>query len=360
MARPGSLYPLGYLLALSPPALFVGGLAMHWPYLLFVVLFGIAPLTRALLGNIPEEPGEWPEWVTTWLDRLPMLASAVYVLALGSVLVMVHRLPPSSLGDWVGLGLSLWTCLFCAIPVAHELIHRRGFERAVGNALAGVTGYPELEGEHIRHHSVSGVVELPEWPRLNDSMWSYVWRRIPHAMHSAWQHHLTLRRSRTHRSHLYLGLTVMAATAGLFALAAGAAGVALYLLVALGVRFTVHAVNFMQHWGLGSDNVEDGSDRRYGWECRCVLQGWMMLNIALHHSHHQHSTAPYYRLVPAASSPRLPAGYALLLIIGMVPPLWRKLMVPALAVWKENPAHQIEPGGLRIICISLPRERQPA
>ena len=42
---------------------------MHWPYLLFVVMFGIAPLTRALLGNIPEEPGEWPEWVTTWLDR---------------------------------------------------------------------------------------------------------------------------------------------------------------------------------------------------------------------------------------------------------------------------------------------------
>lgn len=352
MAQPTLVYAFGYLLALVPPALLIGGIIAGMPYLLFALLFGMAPLTRAFLGNIPEEPGDWPEWLTTFLDRLPSCLAVVHFSAISVSILLIVQYPPISVGSWIGLGLSIWSSMLCAIPVAHELTHRRGFDKSLGSALAGLAGYPELEGEHVRHHSVSGIVEQPEWPRLHESVWSYVGRRIPHAMRSAWNHHLALRNSPS-GSRFPLSIAVMLTTSGLFAVAAGAAGVATYLCVALGIHFAVQAINYIQHWGLGMDNVPNAEEGRYGWECRCQLQGWMMLNIALHHSHHQNSGTPYYRLTPHRNSARLPGSYIPLLFVSMVPSLWRKLMTPVVETWKINPALQLEPSGYRIICLPV-------
>jgi alkane 1-monooxygenase len=133
----------------------------------------------------------------------------------------------------------------------------------------------------------------------------------------------------------------------------GAAGAAVYAAAAIGIHFAVHAINYMQHWGLGTDSVAGADEGRFGWECRCKLQGWVMLNIALHHSHHKSSVTPYYRLTPDQGSARLPGSYVPMLFISMVPPLWRKLMVPALTTWKADPSLQREPSGRRIVCLPI-------
>ena len=97
--------------------------------------------------------------------------------------------------------------------------------------------------------------------------------------------------------------------------------------------------------------VSGADEGRFAWEDRCQFQVWLMLHLALHHAHHQTSSLPYYRLAPHPASPRLPAGYVLLLFASFIPAVWRWLMVPALENWKRDPMSQIEPNRWRLVCL---------
>ena len=114
---------------------------------------------------------------------------------------------------------------------------------------------------------------------------------------------------------LRLATAITSATAALFALGAGWGGLALYLGVALGVWFGVQLINYIQHWGLGDDHLGRSALHGYGWEDDCRLQAWTTLSLSLHNAHHQRSRLPYYRVSLAPDSPRLPAGYGLLMVL---------------------------------------------
>ena len=165
-------------------------------------------------------------------------------------------------------------------------------------------------------------------------------RRTVRVVRSAREHNAILaarKRLPPARGGLPEALAATAATATAMTMAAGAAGLLLYACVVAGVHFGVQAVTYLQHWGLGVDSVDDAAEGRYAWEDRCQFQVWLMLHLALHHAHHQNSGVPYYRLAPHKASPRLPAGYVLLLFASFIPPLWRWLMLPALENWKRPP-----------------------
>ncbi|GAB3759121.1 alkane 1-monooxygenase [Ramlibacter monticola] len=351
---------LGYLAVFLPFALLFAGLSLGIPYLAAAVVFGAGPLLRLVLGNASSELPEWGERTATLLDRLPTLYAMAFPFLLAGVAVELYRHPPAGVAGWIGLGLSLWTCLFFAVVVAHELIHGSPRRRRLGWLLAGAAGYPLLAHEHLSHHATSGNVHLAEWPRRTESVWSFAARRSVRIVRSAIEYNAILA-ARGRRSAVHGGLIeAIAATLGTvlaFALAAGFAGLALILCVAAGVHFGVQAVTYLQHWGLGVDSVDDADERRYAWEDRCQFQVWLMLHLALHHAHHQNSSVPYYRLAPHPGSPRLPAGYVVLLLASFVPPLWRWLMIPALENWKRDPLAQVEPVRWRLVC--LPANYEP-
>lgn len=68
---------------------------------------------------------------------------------------------------------------------------------------------------------------------------------------------------------------------------------------------------------------------------------------------------PYYRLDLSPDSPRLPAGYVLLMFASLVTPLWLAMMRPALERWLLEPASPLS-AGRRITCFGLDRSRKPA
>ncbi len=345
---------LGYLAIFLPFALLIVGQAIGAPYLATAVIFGLGPLSRPLLGNVSDDLPEWDERTATFLDRLPVAYAAAFPLLLGWVLIDIAAHPPAQVQTWIWLGLSLWTCLFFAVVVAHELIHQGGHRRRIGWLLAGAAGYPLLAHEHLPHHSTSGNVDLAEWPRRDESLWAFVARRTRRAIRSAAEHNAILA-ARRGRIAVHGGLpeaiTATIIVAVTFAWAAGLAGLALYLCVAAGVHFGVQAITYLQHWGLGVDSVEGADEGRFAWEDRCQFQVWLMMHLALHHAHHQRSSTPYYRLAPHPRSPRLPAGYVLLLFASFFPPLWRWLMTPALESWKHNPDAHVEPVRWRLVCL---------
>lgn len=344
----------GYLVVFAPYALFLLGQYAGVPYVAFVAVFGVGPFLRIGLGNLPEEAPEWDERLSVWLERLPM----IYGLAMPALFLASLRAldfsPTVSVFHLLLSGLSLWTCNFFAVVVAHELIHRPGLRRRVGGIVAGLAGYPWLGHEHLMHHSTSGNVELAEWPRLDESVWAFAARRTRRVVCSSLEHNAAAAmRSRlsVHRGGLLAACTATVVAATAFSLVGGLRGLVFYFCVCGAVHFGVQAVTYLQHWGLGTDSVTDAQEGRYAWEDRCRFQGWLMLHLALHQSHHQRSSVPYYLISVDPRSPRLPAGYVVLLLASFVPPLWRWLMEPALENWKVDPAAHVEPARWRLICL---------
>jgi alkane 1-monooxygenase len=330
----------GYLAIFAPFALLIAGQSIGAPYLAAAVIFGAGPFLRLALGNAPKELPDWSERTTTFLDRLPAFYALSFPFLLGWVLMDIRLHRPPGVGSWIGLGLSLWTCLFFAVVVAHELTHGESpRRRRLGWLLAGAAGYPLLAHEHLSHHATSGNVDLAEWPRKSESVWSFTARRSVRIFRSAGEYNAILA-ARSRRSAIHGGLAealaAAAATGLAFTLAGGLAGAALFLCVAVGVHFGVQAVTYLQHWGLGVDSIHDADEWRYAWEDRCQFQVWLMLHLAFHHAHHQNSSLPYYRLTPHPESPRLPAGYVLLLLAHVEPVRWRLVCLPAAYVPRQG------------------------
>jgi alkane 1-monooxygenase len=345
----------GFLFVLVPPALLFASVASHQFGLAFIVLFGGSPFLRMVYGDASCHAPQWSEPVATALDRLPQAYAVAVVGCVAATLARVAGAAPTG-WQWPMFGLSLWTVFIFGSCAAHELLHRRSAgSRWLGRIVAGVIGYPVLEHEHRAHHATSGRVDVPEWPRRDENMWAFSWRRLKHVPVTAWEGNIAAaqRAGRRHAGGLGLAVAAMLATAGAFTLALGARGLVLYLGVAIAVSWAIQAITYVQHWGLGRDSVPHADTDHLGWEDGCRFQRWLTLGISYHQAHHQASNVPFYRQSIRPGSPRMPAGYLVLLIASMVPAVWRRWMLPALELWMQSPDAQPAPGR-RLACISRP------
>ena len=148
-----------------------------------------------------------------------------------------------------------------------------------------------------------------------------------------------------------LSFAVTAASWALFTLSMGATGFVMYLGLVAGVAFGIQLINYLQHWGLGDDSIADADLRNLAWEDDCLFQAFITLHLSFHQSHHQSSRLPYYRVELAADSPKLPAGYVLLMLVCLFPRWWFRIMLPVLAHWKRQP--ECSPAaGRRLTCFA--------
>jgi alkane 1-monooxygenase len=300
---------------------------------------------------------EWPEAVATFLDRLPVVYAALLPAA---VLIGLAWAEPFESGpaSFAGFSLSLWMTLLFGTCVCHELIHRRDRKQALlGHLLAGFCGYHALGAEHLAHHARPGDTRRAEYPRKGESVWSFAVRRTMRVSRElfgraapVWSRQTSTPTSRGIR--LALAATVL--TWASFAVIGGISGACLYLVEIAGVMFGIQLITYIQHWGLGDDAIADRVSYGRGWEDDCRFQAWVTLGISLHDQHHRDSRRPYYRIDLSPDSPRLPAGYVLLMFASLVPAIWRRVMTPAFQHWLATPASPVS-AGRRLTCFGLHR-----
>ena len=345
----------GYLSIFIVPALLAIGVSLHSPSLAFGVVMLLLPLSRAVFGTV-SKPVVWHESIATALERLPLLYAAALTIAIAYVIqhLMLHGF--ESAAHAVGLGLSLWMTMLLSTCVSHELVHRRnGWHSMIGHCLAGLVGYPVLAQEHLAHHARSGDTEATAWPRVDESVWQFALRRAKRIFADAYGLGSAFWNPRARGRSiqlLRLATAVSVASAALFIGAAGWGGLTLYAFTAVAVWFGVQLINYIQHWGLGDDRLGSKAQHGYGWEDDCLWQAWVTLSISLHNGHHQQSRLPYYRVQLTPDSPRLPAGYVVLMVLCLFPTLWFRLMRPVLEHWESNPGNPRSPGR-RLTCFSL-------
>lgn len=344
----------GYLGVFLVPTLVVVGAAFASPFLAAGTVMLLFPFGRLVFGDHRACPTLWDERVATALDRLPVVYG---IVLFGVVLWLAVRFDEHtrSAVDAIGTWSGLWVMMLFATCPAHELIHRRSKGDArFGRWIAGVAGYPILGHEHLAHHARSGDTEAAEWPRVSESVWQFSGRRLCIVARHAFERDKAAR-ARLGNDRVGGGLIEPAlltlATLTLFTIAGGLPGFLVYLGTIAGVTFGVQVITYLQHWGLGTDNVANAGTQRLAWEDGCRFQAWLTLHLSFHQAHHRSSGTTYYRLDLCPGSPRQPAGYVVLMVLSLIPPLWRRLMLPVLERWKNAPAESASPGR-RLSCFT--------
>lgn len=355
------LSALGYLSIFIAPALLVVALSFDEPLLVVGTVLLLFPLARLLFGSFDDKSPDWSERCSRFLNVLPYCYAATITLIVISFLVVQAR-RDLGWGDMVAWAVALWLTFVFGTCVAHALLHNADRRvRALGHALSGVLGYPILGYEHNRHHRLAGNTNAAEWPRAGESLWGFAARRAPKVIgESLGLHGLALRGD--HRSPvvhgLRIGISATAATWLLFVITLGWTGAFMYGAVVILVGFSIQLVTYMQHWGLGDDEIPDARRKQWGWEDDCRFQGWITMSLSIHLAHHRDSHRPYYLLRLERNSPRMPAGYVLLMFAAFMPPVWRRVMAPALEYWKSHPTDPPS-AGRNITCAAVYRNVRP-
>lgn len=335
-----------WLWALAVPVLPFAGWALnvalgtqHGWWLPALVLYGLLPLADLVFGEDPHNPAvsELAELAADGFYRGILFAWLPLHLAALALGCWAFVQPGLDWFDAMGLIVSMGLVTGGGINVGHELGHKRDRVAQWGARLALAPAmYGHFLVEHNRgHHVRVATPEDPASARLGESFWAFLPRTLSGSLRSAWR----LERLRLGNfgkrvwrldNEVLLGaglsLLLFAALAGVF----GAWAWLFLLGQALYGACTLEAVNYIEHYGLRRQRLADGRYERctpqHSWNSNRRLSNLVLFHLQRHADHHAHPLRPYQTLRHFDDAPQLPAGYAALVPLAWLPPLWFRLM----------------------------------
>ena len=314
------------------------GLGVFWfygPILVFVIF----PLLDVAIGMDAENP---PDSIIKWLeqDRYYRWCTYIFIPVQYAGLVFACWLWAEgglSTVNSIGLALTMAMVSGIAINTAHELGHKRAnVERWLSKIALAQSGYGHFFIEHNRgHHVRVATPEDPASARLGESFWAFLPRTVAGSFRSAWGLERT-RLGRMGRSPWSIHndiLNAWAMTIVLFAALVAVFGwvVLPYLLIQAVFGFSLlEVVNYLEHYGLLRQRREDGRYERcrpeHSWNSNNVASNVLLYHLQRHSDHHANPTRRYQALRHVDEAPQLPTGYAGMILVAWVPPLWRRVM----------------------------------
>jgi alkane 1-monooxygenase len=184
-------------------------------------------------------------------------------------------------------------------------------------------------------------VATPEDPassRLGENFYTFWPRTVSGSLKSAWRlEKKRYARKDTHPFHL--GNEVINAwlmSIGLFGVIIALFGwqTLPYLVLQAVIGFSLlEVVNFLEHYGMCRQKVGPEGKQRYervnpshSWNSNNIATNVILYHLQRHSDHHANPTRRYQALRDFKESPALPTGYAGMIILAVIPPLWRKVM----------------------------------
>lgn len=337
-----------YFLGFVVPILFVLGLraGAWWTATGVVALFVVIPILEVALGRRTDNERvddardriafDLPLFL--WISvQLVLIAWAIDTIVDAPWTAAQHVLAIVSLGAITG-GLG--------ITVAHELMHRTSaVHRALAEVLMSSVAYPHFLIEHVHGHHRNVATPLdPASSRLGEGLWAFLPRTLVGGLRSAWRIEADrlrrLGRGRWHASNRMLRYAaVQVAIAATVASVWGLAGLAVWGGQAAVAIVLLEIVNYVEHYGLARASIDGRYERVqpwHSWNASHRLTNWLLFNLQRHSDHHFLASRPYDRLRHYDDVPQLPAGYATMVLVALVPPLWRRVMDPRVLAWRAR------------------------
>jgi alkane 1-monooxygenase len=337
-------FTLVYLLAATLlVGMWLGGAATSLtPFVVFVVL----PLADRAVGHDTSLAA--PEGsANPWFDRvLRAWVPAQLALLLAVLHHVTHR--PLAWYEWAGILASTALVIGAVgITVAHELMHRKApADRALAEALMLMASYPHFCIEHVLgHHRNVGTPLDPATSRLGESLYAFYPRVVWGSLRSAI--HLERERIRKRgipwydpRNRLLRYAVELAVGYAAVALLFGWVGLAFYVAQGVLAATLLEMINYVEHYGLARRRAGDRWETvqpRHSWNANNRVSNWWLFNLQRHADHHAYAARPYWQLRAVEDGPQLPASYPVMVLLALVPPLWRRVMDPRAAAQDVRP-----------------------
>jgi len=316
------------------------GLEVFW-WLGPIWILALVPILDTVLGTDASNPPDWAvpqleaDRYYRWLTYLYLPLQ--YLGLLWAARLAVH----GGLSAWsqLGLALTVGTVAGIGINTAHELGHKRDrLERRLSKVALAQTGYGHFYVEHNRgHHSRVSTPDDPASARLGESFWRFLPRTVAGSARSAWELAAAAQRRRGRRvwSPRNDVLNAWALSALLFGGLVAWLGVGVIPFLAVQATFgfaLLEVVNYIEHYGLLRQRVANGRYERcrpgHSWNSNNLASNLVLYHLERHSDHHANPTRRYQSLRNFDDAPQLPSGYALMICLAIVPPLWRRVMDP--------------------------------
>ncbi len=316
------------------------GLGVMWWYGPLLV-FGIVPFLDHAIGKDSTNP---PDSVIKVLEEDRYYRWCIYLFIPLQYAALVFACWMWSSGDLSfaeSLGLAVTVAMVggIAINTAHELGHKReSHERWPSKVALAQTGYGHFFIEHNRgHHARVATPEDPASARLGESFWEFLPRTVAGSLRSA-LHLERVRLDRVGKPFLSIHNDVFNAWAMSLALFGGLIAafgleVAPWLAVQAVIGFSLlEVVNYIEHYGLLRQLREDGRYERcrpeHSWNSDNVASNVFLYHLQRHSDHHANPIRRYQALRHYEDLPELPSGYATMITLALVTPVWRRVMDP--------------------------------
>jgi alkane 1-monooxygenase len=333
--------------------------ALLWigPLLLFVVL----PLLDLRFGPDGQNP---PDEVMEQLENdkyyryctyafIPVQFASVvfgaYLFTADNLSWLGYDGPLGWIGK-VGVALSVGVLGGVGINTAHEMGHKKdSLERWLSKVTLAQTFYGHFFIEHNRgHHVRVATPEDPASARLGESLWAFLPRSVSGSLRSSWALEAE-RMSRLEKSVFNIGNDVVNAwlmSVVLWGVLLAVFGWTLvpFIVVQAVVGFgLLETVNYLEHYGLLRQKVDEPLARRgsnsargryercrpeHSWNSDHIVTNVFLYHLQRHSDHHANPTRRYQTLRSFDGAPNLPSGYSSMILLALVPPVWRKVMDP--------------------------------
>jgi alkane 1-monooxygenase len=305
-----------------------------------MVIYVLIPVLDVLIGD---DASNAPEDVVAWLEEDRYYRWVTYLflpcqfLAFFTGLWLMTRNGGLPIVDKLGIATTLGMLNGVAINTAHELGHKKEhLERWFAKIALAPCGYGHFFIEHNRgHHVRVATPDDPASSRLGETFWGFWPRTVSGSLRNGWG----LERNRLRR----MGkrpftlrndvLNAWAMTVLLWAVAVVLFGVGIlpYLVLQAVLAFSLlEAVNYLEHYGLRRQTLANGRFERvtprHSWNNNHLTTNLFLYHLQRHSDHHANPTRRYQALRHFEASPQLPAGYAAMILLAYVPPLWRRVM----------------------------------
>lgn len=327
-----------------------------WTFLPVGVLYIVLPAIDALSGLNPENPtdADAPELSANPWFRTVTWAWVPIQLALIAWMLDFVAGDTRSFVERVGVTLSVGlTAGAIGITFAHELVHRPGrWERALGEVLLASVSYAHFAIEHVHgHHRYVATMRDPATARFGETLYAFLPRTLFGSLRSAWRlEQARLKRGRTSASwsnRFGRYAITQAAIYSVVGYALGAAGVVAFAAQAFVAVALLETINYIEHYGLRRREIAPGRYEPvmpwHSWNSCHRVSNWVLINLARHADHHLVAGKRYQLLAHLGEAPQLPAGYGTMVIVAMLPPLWRRVMHPRVEAWRSRY------GGARVV-----------
>ncbi len=244
--------------------------------------------------------------------------------------------------DKIAVSISIGCVGGIGINTAHELGHKKeSHERWLSKIALAQSAYGHFYIEHNRgHHVRVATQEDPASSRVGENFYQFWPRTVSGSLKSAWNlEKKRYARRGTHPFHIgndVLNAWLMTAVLWGVLMAFLGIGILPYLLIQAVVGFSLlEVVNYMEHYGMLRKKVGPAGKERYervdpshSWNSNNIATNVLLYHLQRHSDHHANPTRRYQALRDYKESPVLPTGYAGMIVLAIVPAIWRKVMDP--------------------------------